>query len=231
MNQNKSFRLLRLLVLLPFLLNPTSLQAHEGQAVLAGEATVYEDQADENGGGDSQVCVGNEATTATRRAFVRYTLPEIEAGSTIYRVVWSVFQDQVHSQGGGPLAATLQVRRVTAGWVEGTGGGGVEGPCAGGDVVAGVDWTSQPAVAATDSATAPLLADNEVNYVIDSANGNEGLIGDVQAWLDIGASNFGWRLALEEEGTADNARALVPGTLVIYWNIPPEQIVFADGFE
>ncbi len=231
MKQGKSFRLLRLFVLVLFLFGPAGLHAHEGTAVVAAEATIYEEQAGNNGGGDSQVCIGNIATTDTRRAFVRYTLPAIPAGSSVYRVVWTISQDQVHSEGGGALAATLQVRRVTTTWVEGTGSGGVGGPCGGGQDVAGVDWSSQPSVALADSATAALSAANAVSVVIDTSNGDEGLMNDVQTWVDSGATNFGWRLAVAEEATADNARVLVPGTLTIYWNMPAEDVLFADGFE
>lgn len=231
MDLEKSFRLLRLFALVPFLFGPADLHAHDAPAVLAGEATVYENEADNNGGGDSEVCIGNIATTATRRAFVRYTLPEIPAGSTVYRVVWGIFQDRVRSQGDGPLAATLRVRRVTAAWVEGEGSGGGMGPCGGGENVAGVDWATQPTVAAADSTTAALSADNAVSVVIDTNTGHDGLIADVQAWVDNGATNLGWRLAVVEEGTPDNARALTPGTLTIYWTPPDEDQLFADGFE
>lgn len=233
MDLEKSFRLLRLIALVPFLFGPADLHAHNAPAVLAGEATVYENEADNNGGGDSQVCIGNIATTATRRAFVRYTLPAIAAGSTVYRVVWGILQDRVRDPdpGPGPLAATLQVRRVTAAWVEGTGSGGGLGPCGGGANVAGVDWATQPTVAAADSAAAALSADDAVSVVFDTNTGHDGLLTDVQAWVDSGASNFGWRLAVVEEGTADNARALTPGTLTIHWTPPDEDHLFADGFE
>ena len=232
MDLEKSFRLLRLFALVPFLFGPADLNAHDAEAVLAGEATVYENQTDNNGGGDSQVCIGNIATDV-RRAFVRYTLPAIAAGSTVYRVVWAILQDQVSDPGPGPLAATLQVRRVTSAWVEGTGSGGGSGPCDGGENVAGVDWATQPTVAAADSAAAALSADDQVNVVIDTGfdTGNDGLIADVQAWVDNGATNFGWRLAVVEEGTADNARALTPGTLTIHWTPPGEDHLFSDGFE
>lgn len=232
MDLEKSFRLLRLFALVPFLFGPANLHAHDAPAVLAGEATVYENEADNNGGGYSQVCIGNVAT-ATRRAFVRYTLPAIPAGSTVYRVVWGIFQDRVRFQGDlGPLAATLQVRRVTTAWDEGDGsGGGLVGPCGGGANVAGVDWATQPTVAAADSTTAALSADNAFSVVFDTSTGHDGLLTDVQAWVESGASNFGWRLAVVEEGTADNARALTPGTLTIYWNPPVGDVLFADGFE
>lgn len=231
MDLEKSFRLLRLFALVPFLFGPAGLHAHEAEAVLAGEATVYEDEPGNNGGGDSQVCIGNLATTDTRRAFVRYTLPAMEAGSTVYRVVWAIVQDRVRSLGGGPLAANLQVRRVTASWVEGAGSGGGVGPCGGGQNVAGVDWATQPAVAAAISTNVALSADNAESVVIDTNTGHDVLLTDVQAWVDGGASNFGWRLAVVEEGTADNARVLTPGTLTIHWNPPSEDVLFANGFE
>lgn len=231
MNLEKTFRLLRLFALVPFLFGPADLHAHDAEAMLAGEATVYENQAGNNGGGYSEVCIGN-VVMDTRRAFVRYTLPAIAAGSTVHRVVWGILQDRVRSQGDvGPLAATLQVRRVTAAWVEGTGSGLGLGPCGGGANVAGVDWGTQPTVAAADSTTAALSADGQVNVVFDTSTGHDGLLTDVQAWVDSGASNFGWRLAVVEEGTADNARVLIPGTLTIYWNLPNDDLVFTDGFE
>lgn len=232
MDLEKSFRLLRLFALVPFLFGPAGLHAHEAEAVLAGEATVYENEAGNNGGGYSEVCIGNIETTATRRAFVRYMLPTIPAGSTVYRVVWGIRQERVRDQGNGPLAATLQVRRVTAAWDEGDGSGGGLGPCGGGAPGAGVTWATQPTVAAADGTTAALSANNAVSVVIDTNTGHDGLLADVQAWIDSGASNFGWRLAVVEEGTADNARALTPDTLTIYWNPPGEDLVlFADGFE
>lgn len=211
-----------------------ALQAQSGAAVIADEATVFEEQATENGGGGADICIGNlAATTATRRAFVRYTLPPIPTNATVERVVLQNLQVQVRQMGAGtPLAATLLVRRVTADWAEGTGGdaqGG--GPCSGGAAVAGVNWNTQPMVAAADSADAALSANDNVNIVIDTDIGtaDDGLIADVQAWVVNGASNFGWRLAVAEEATANNARRLTPGTLTIYWSVP--ELVFVDGFE
>jgi hypothetical protein len=209
------------------------LQAQSGAAPIADEATVYEEQTGNNGGAGSEVCIGNLATS-TRRAFVRYTLPAIPAGAIIERVVLEFLQDRVRSQGtGAPKAATLVVRRVTADWVEGTGSGPGTGPCGGGANVAGVDWTSAPAVAAADSAAAALSADDNVNVVIDTDTGSsdDGLINDVQAWAEGDASNFGWRLAVAEEGTNDNSRVLLPGPLTIHWSVQADDLIFLNGFE
>ena len=51
---------------------------------IAAEATIFENAAGFNGGGYTEVCVGNlAAADTTRRAFVRYDLPSIPAGATI----------------------------------------------------------------------------------------------------------------------------------------------------
>jgi hypothetical protein len=231
----RNFGWVRLLVLSPFFLEAAALNADSGNGVLVDDATVYENETGNNGGGGSEICIGNVgATTNTRRAFVRYTLPAIPAGSTIDRVVLAIFQDRVRDLGAGPLAATLSIRQVTADWVEGTGSGPGSGPCGGGADVAGVDWAAQPTVAGAGSASAALSANDNVNVVLDTDIGtaSDGLIADVQSWVDTGAANFGWRLAAAEEATADNARALVPGTLTVHWTPPPvEQLIFRDGFE
>lgn len=206
------------------------LRAQSGNATIADEATVYEEAPGTNGGGYSETCIGNIETTSTRRAFVRYALPAIPAGATIQRVVLSLLQDRIR-QGGG--AATLELRRVTADWLEGTGSGLGQGPCRDGADVAGVDWATQPTVAAFVSGVGALPATNLVVVTLDTDIGsaNDGLIGDVQAWVDNGATNFGWRLAVQEEGTPDNARAMVPFALTIHWTEPVADFIFGNGFE
>ena len=195
---------------------------------------MYENFPDTNGGGDFAVCIGNAGTTAnTRRALVRYTLPAIPAGSTVTRVEWALVQDSVRDMGAGPLPVTLVVRRVTSAWVEGTGSGPSSGPCGQGQAVAGVTWNTQPTVAGADSASTAMTTLNGFIALFDTNTGtaNDGLIEDVQAWVDNGATNFGWRLAVAEEATADNSRRMEHGALTIHWTPPGEVPLFADGFE
>ena len=220
-------------VVLVLCLSCGGLRAQSGDATISADATVYENQAGNNGGGDFEVCIGNAgANSTTRRAFVRYALPVVPAGAAIQRVVLSFLQDRVRSQ-GGPRTATLELRRVTADWSEGTGSGSGTGPCGGGADVPGVDWASQPTVSGFLSASHALPTINLVVVTIDTdiGSGDDLLISDVQAWVDNGATNFGWRLSVLEEGTADNARVLEPMTLTIYWSAPPGGFIFEDGFE
>ncbi len=226
------FNVLQLVFLLFCLGCGGLLRAQAGDATIAGDTTVYENQPDNNGGLDSEVCIGNLAvTTSTRRGFIRYALPAMPAGATIERVVLNLLQDRVRTN-GGPLGATLELRRVTADWVEGAGSGPPGGPCGGGSAVPGLDWATQPTVAAFPSGIRSLPTTNLFVVTLDTDIGtaNDGLIGDVQAWVDNGATNFGWRLAVQEEGTANNARAIVPIGLTIHWSDPGD-IIFGSGFE
>ena len=217
------------------LLITANLYAEDGVGTLAAEATIYENQTGNNGGGDSDVCVGNLATTgATRRAFIRWNLPAIPSGSVITRVQLVITQVDVRTMGDGPLTATLELRRVTQGWTEGTGSGSGNGPCGGGSNVAGVDWSNAPAVNASVSATEALPSTENQVITMDTDVGTDDdiLISDLQFWVDNPADIFGWRLEVSEEATADNARRITPGTLTVSWTEPVDpDLIFANGFE
>ncbi|NIP17592.1 MAG: DNRLRE domain-containing protein, partial [Xanthomonadales bacterium] len=130
-------------------------QAGSGAGVLAAEATVFEDSPGANGGGYSDICVGNLGSAgSTRRAYVSFDLPDIPAGATITRVELSLQQVRVRRQGGGK-PATLQLRRVTSAWQEGM-GGGQRAACGGGSNMAGVDWDGAPTNQEAPSGTANL---------------------------------------------------------------------------
>ena len=199
-------------------------------AALAAEATVYEDATGNNGGSYSDFCVGNlTSTAATRRAFVRYDMPSVPSGASVTRVVLTMIQEQVRMRGAGPLAATLEIGRVTSAWTEGVGGGS-NASCGGGADVAGIDWAGAPTVAATDSGSEPMTATNDTTITFDTDVGSDddALIADVQGWLD-GGDNHGFRLVVSEEATADNARRMAPGTLTIHYTVPNGQTCSVDS--
>jgi hypothetical protein len=188
-----------------------------GTGMLVDEATIYEEATAENGGGYSEICVGN-VTSSTRRGFVRYTLPSIPAGATVTRVQLSFTQEAVRRMGGGRLAATLEVRAVTSSWTEGSGAGNTRS-CGGGQVVAGVNWNAMPSVAAAASASAVLPSTEPATINLDSDNAaHAGLVTNVQSWVN-GTTNHGWRLTVVEEATADNARSIRPGALLVSYTL------------
>lgn len=213
-----------------------SANAQSGTATVAADATIYEEQPNDNAGADAEYCIGNQETIeTTRRALVRFDLPAIPAGSVITRVVYDFTQNRVR-QFCVECAATLVMRRITESWAEGSGSGSVGGggPCGGGAEVAGVNWNNRPAVGGI-SATAPLPDTEQTPTAItidtDIGEDNDQLIADIQGWVDGTFQNFGWRMQVSEEVTVDNARAMDPGTITIHWVEPPPPLEFEDGFE
>ena len=202
-----------------FVSGPAWSQAVIGSGTLAAEATIFENESGNNGGGYDNICAGNLMTSfMTRRGLIRYDLPDIPPGATVTRVSLAMQQDRVRFQGpGAPKSATIELRRVTGDWSEGNGGGNLRA-CGGGTNVAGVDWDGQPAVADALSASEAVDASDGLDFLFDSATGtdDQGLVEDVQAWVD-GADNFGWAVSVADEGDADNARLLELGQLDIEW--------------
>jgi hypothetical protein len=215
-----------------WLLPPCVAYAQSGVGQVAAEATVFESAPDRNSGGYDNICVGNhDGLVTTRRAFARFTLPSIPQGSTVTRVVYNFTQVQVRQMGvGSPKTANLELRRVEADWVEGT-GLFLSSSCGGGDTVPGINWANAPPVQAAASADVFLPSTINTPIIIDTDIGNadDGLIVDAQAWVDNPATNFGWEYRLAEESVLDNARRLLPGSVTVHWTVPP--LNFADGFE
>jgi len=202
-------------------------QVMSGEAVVNAEATIFQDQAMENSGGDAMVCIGNlDSTGSTRRGYVRYDLPDIPAGATVTRVVMEAAQPRVRSQ-GGPKAATLQVHRVTQAWEEGGGSATQSGPCAGGQAVPGLNWNNAPSNRNAASASGAWNDQRNDTTTMDTDEGsaNDGLINDVQAWVD-GEDNNGWRLSVAAENVTDNARGVRVPTVTIYWEEQAQEPIF-----
>ena len=195
-------------------------QSASGSGTITAEATIYEEAASTNGGGYSSVCVGNLSTNRTRRGYVRYTLPAIPSGSTITRVVLTFRQERVRFRGTGPKTATLQLRRVLSAWTEGT-GVAAQAACGGGANVPGINWANAPSVSGLDSGAEALSTTNGTLATFDTDVGtdDDGLIVDVQSWVD-GADIHGWRVVVAEENSSDNARLMTPGVLTVHWTPP-----------
>jgi len=216
------------------LISAVSANAQSGAATVAADATVYEEQPNDNAGADAEYCIGNHGTTETRRALVRFNLPAIPAGFIITRVVYDFTQNRVR-QSCVECAATLVMSRITEPWAEGAGSGPGAGPCGGGAAVAGVNWNNQPAVGGI-SATAPLpdtgLTPTAITIDTDIGADDDQLIADIQGWVDGSFQNLGWRMQVSEEDTVNNARAMDPGSVTIHWmEPPPPPLEFEDGFE
>ena len=184
-------------------------------------------------GGYPSVCVGNQATAgSTRRAYVRYDLPSMPEGAVLTRVRLTLVQERVRSQGiGAPKAATLEMRRVTSSWTEGSAATFTAACGGGGADVGGITWAGAPGNNASVSGSELLPTANAVSVTLDTDVGSDDdeLIADLQAWYADPGSNQGWQWRVAEELDTDNARLLTPGSLTLTWT--DTERIFADGFE
>jgi len=96
--------------------------------------------------------------------------------------------------------------------------------------VSGIDWAGAPTVSGADSGVENLPTTGGVTITFDTDIGtdDDGLISDVQAWVD-GAGNDGWRMRVTEESTADNARLMTPGSLTVYWTESGSEVPALSG--
>lgn len=164
------------------------------------DTTIYDESANSNGGG-KHVFAGRTARGAQRRALIAFDLSGVSDGVTIDEVSLSLTVSRTQS---GDTTVSLQ--RLTNDWGEGESAGfGQEGagkPAAPEDATwssnfhGSSDWeTPGGDFAETISATA--IARGVGKTVTWTS---EGLVADVQAWLDGEAENFGWILI--GDGTA-----------------------------
>ena len=142
------------------------------------DAGVDQGNATTNFGALASMDVRSGSGPTKKRSFVLFDLSSIPAGSTISSATLELCATVV------PAATrTYQVGRVTAAWTE-----------------TGVTWSSQPAVAASPSATTTTPASPGCMTWIVTA--------DVQDWVSGLASNFGWRLRDASEGTGPASTTL-----------------------
>ncbi|MCZ6789108.1 MAG: DNRLRE domain-containing protein, partial [Chloroflexi bacterium] len=132
-------------------------------AAATADAYVDEKRGTTNYGADTVLGVKSKSSQA-QRSFVQFDVSSIPGGSTISSATLTLCATSV------PAATrTYEVYQVTAGWVEGS-----------------VTWNSQPAVAASATASASTPASAGCMTWTVTA--------DVQAWVD-GTANNGWRIS------------------------------------
>jgi hypothetical protein len=172
--------------------------------------TMFEDGPLSNGAG-SHLYSGANGIGLIRRGLLAFDVAgAVPAGSTIDAATLTLFCSQTIS---GPQAVSL--RRVSKDWGEGAsnsdglggGGGGSGAAAAPGDATwvhtffPGSFWTSQGGdFSATQSAATNVGLDGFYTWGSTPA-----LVADVQAWLDVPGSNFGW-VVMGNEGEAITAK-------------------------
>lgn len=174
----------------------------------AADATIFEENADSSDSLSQGLFAGRNNTDHIRRAFVRFNLAGIPAGVTVSSV--QVRLSMTRSNSGSVFASLY---RASGAWGEGTSDAGIPGgsgaPATPGDPT----WTMRvyPATpwmipggdtAALPSATT-LLGSSLVNYLWTTT---PALVSDVQGWINLPATNFGWQLRVDESQIAPTAK-------------------------
>ncbi|MCK5942506.1 MAG: DNRLRE domain-containing protein [Planctomycetes bacterium] len=171
------------------------------------DATLYESATGDlaNGGGNG-LFIGVTGQPKVRRALVRFDLSGIPAGSRILSATLTT--NSTASASASPLVTDWH--RVLVDWSEGTtvapGNGGGGGTAQSGDVTwlhrdyPQVSWSNAGGdFAATPSFSMPIQPAG-----LSGSGFQQGLVDDLQAWLDNPAGNFGW-LIKSDESTSSTA--------------------------
>src|SRR5437762_1799179 len=178
------------------------------------DAALFQDQANNNLGGELTIPVGgNSATdgiTNVSRGIIKFAIAgSIPSAATITAVKLMVTVVQVPVK-QTPVDSVFELRRLLRDWGEGTKRSVAGHPLEGAPATAGeATWNarfypdtlwSAPGAAAPVDFTGTLSASNFIRgtntYAFDSTSN---LIADVQRWLNNPASNFGWLLRSEME--------------------------------
>ena len=193
--------------------------------------TLFQDtDGDTSNGAGPAFFAGKNGQNLTRRALVAFDIAgEVPAGAAIDSVVLVL---QV-SSAPDTIPRRLALHRVLTDWGEGqsSSGGGAGAPAAPGDATwlhtffPGQFWTN----AGGDfdpTASAPEIVGDVGSY----AWSGPGLTADVQSWLNLPGTNFGWLIQGEETGLRtvrrfDSRESDLPDnrpTLAIYFSTPIE---------
>lgn len=158
--------------------------------LLSGSSSVRADTISATSNSDSEVREGSPTsntgtqdfmrvtsdTVNNSRSFVQFDLSSIPSGSTITSATLTLCPTTIVPAS----TRTYELHRVTASWVETT-----------------VTWDTQPTVApaATDTATTPASTATCMTWNVGP---------DVQDFVDASATNNGWRVRDQSEGSATN---------------------------
>lgn len=169
----------------------------------AQDNTLYESGAGNvsNGAGPTMFSGRNQLiSNSVRRALLRFDIAlAIPAGSTIQSVTLGLSMSQT-SAGASPVS----LHRALASWGEGASNGGASGGTGAAATAGDATWLHRffPGtpwgVAGGDfaaPASASILVDQVGAYLWGST---PGMVVDVQGWLDVPGSNFGWLLRGDE---------------------------------
>lgn len=176
------------------------------------DTSLYDQNPDFNLGGTSLVS-GTTRRAAISRALFRFDLSSLPAGAVVTDVQVTLHVTRTPDPNQGvPVTSDFSLHRLLAGWGEGVGNGLTGSTANTGDATWNerfyetVAWGTGGGLEGEDYATAR-SAITEVSGVGEYTWGsNSQLVDDVKAWQSDPASNFGFILISEDEGSDSSAR-------------------------
>ena len=173
------------------------------------DTSIFDENTDYAGGGTDGIFSGTTNRNDVRRALIRADLSSIPAGSQIT----SVTLELTVVQAPNATAVDYGLYRLTTDWGEGSviggplSGGGGGNPAESGDATWSSNFfgTSQWTTAGGDFVQT--ASGTATAGTIDTTTtwSGQGLIDDVQAWVDDPQSNFGWIVIASNEGQTTKA--------------------------
>jgi hypothetical protein len=188
------------------------------------DTTLFQNNVTNSSGAANGLTAGTNGNGSPRRSLIAFDVAgNIPAGAVIQSVQLNLVLGSVAggAAGGGPANVSVDLHKLLANWGEGTsqlqtpptdslGGQGQGVAAAMGDAT----WNSNFHLISTwntaggdfsPSASASASIGNVVNSTSTWASTAQ-LLGDVQAWLDNPATNFGWALVNADEATSNTGR-------------------------
>ncbi|HEX7527848.1 MAG TPA: IPTL-CTERM sorting domain-containing protein, partial [Thermoanaerobaculia bacterium] len=174
----------------------------------AADATIFEENPDSSDSKSPGLFAGRSRTDHIRRAFLRFNLAGIPAGVTVSSAQVRLSLTRANS---GSVFGSLY--RVSGAWGEGTSDAGIPGgsgaPATAGDptwtmrVYPGTPWTTPGGDTAASPSATTLLGSSVVDYLWTTT---PALVSDVQGWVKLPATNFGWQLRADEAQISPTAK-------------------------
>jgi hypothetical protein len=180
--------------------------------VPVADTALFEQAPDNNLGGLSDVPAGTTRLLKRGRGLFKFDLSGIPPNATITSAAFTIHVVKEPASGS---ASTFELHRVLKDWGEGTGAKPTQGsPATSGQATwnnrfhPSTPWSPAGGGSGFDyvaafSATA--FIDTPGSYTFQTTTG---LVADVQAWVKNPATNFGWMLISQSEGTPKTARRL-----------------------
>jgi PEP-CTERM motif len=177
------------------------------------DTSLFENHPDANLGGTTLVSGTNQQFSRSRALF-RFDLNAVPIGATItaVHVTLNVTRRPDPDQHGGPVDSDFSLFRLLADWGEGSGGEVTGSNAQPGDATwnerhfSSAPWATPGGLAGEDYTSDPSATTSVGGIGVYVWGSSTELIADAQGWLDDPATNFGFILISQNEGTAGTGR-------------------------